>query len=400
MQDPHVLASLPKRSGTESFTLIEMLVTCVLLVIVLGIILTLTNQINKIWSSSNSRIQTFQEARAGYEAMTRRLSQATLNTYYDYYQNVSGTYTLRTPANASTFVPTTYDRVSDLHFITGQAVTLLAGSPTAITTQTQATFFQAPIGYSVTYQKLDDALNACGYFLKFDDAASSIPTYITAAPSYKARYRYRLMEMLQPTENLGVYSSTSVNNWFVANAASNSRILAENVIALVLLPKLQTTDDTSGAALAPAYNYESRIGLGATTDPNWPSASPAFPPDSFTASGIVTTGSASAGTLTSTGTTVTLTRHNQLPPLMHVVMIVIDEASAVRLQGTSHTVPTAINLAGTSLFTDSTKLTNDIQSVEDICNAKTGNLTGNTMHLNYRIFSSDVIMRDAKWSNN
>ncbi len=255
--------------------------------------------------------------------------------------------------------------------------------PPAITNQTESVFFQAPTGYSVTYQQLDNSLNACGYFLQFSSGSSSVPNYIANSPGYKPRYRYRLMEMMQPTENLGVYYGAATD-WFVNNVAANSRILAENVIALALLPKLSPSDDPSGTALAPKYNYDSRIGLGVTTDVNWSGAS-TFPPDSFTATSL-------------SGTTTTLTRHSQLPPLMHVVMIVIDEPSAIRLQGNSTTVPSAINFS--TLFTDATKLTADIQSVEDVCNAKSGNITGNTVRLNYRIFTSDVIMRDAKWSNN
>jgi hypothetical protein len=80
-------------------------------------------------------------------------------------------------------------------------------------------------------------------------------------------------------------------------------------------------------------------------------------------------------------------------------MIVLDEPSAIRLQGTSSAVPAAINFSNTTLFQNATNMATDIQSVEDICNAKPGNLTGNTLHLNYRIFESDVIMRDAQWSN-
>jgi len=41
----------------------------------------------------------------------------------------------------------------------------------------------------------------------------------------------------------------------------------------------------------------------------------------------------------------------------------------------------------------------DIQAVEDICNAKTGNLTGNRQRLTYRVFSTEILMREAKWSN-
>ena len=139
MRGAFVSTSLAPGKSKAGFSLVEMLLACGLLVIVCGIVLTMTAQISKIWSTSTSRIQTFQEARAGFEAMTRRLSQATLNTYYDYYQNTAGGYVLRTPANAATFVPTTYNRVSDLHFISGQGPTLLNASPTAITDRTRGT---------------------------------------------------------------------------------------------------------------------------------------------------------------------------------------------------------------------------------------------------------------------
>jgi uncharacterized protein (TIGR02599 family) len=165
-----------------------------------------------------------------------------------------------------------------------------------------------------------------------------------------------------------------------------SRPIAENVIALILLPKLPERQDASGAALAPSYNFNSRIALGAASDSEWPGASPAFPGDSFSA-------------VNANGKSVSMTRHHQLPPIMRAVMIVIDEATASRLQGASTTVPSAIDLSNTGLFTDASKLAEDIQSVEDICNAKTGNITGNTQKLNYRVFSTDIIMRQAKWSN-
>ena len=368
------------RSPSSAFTLLELLVSMALLIIIVGMVAQITNQTSKVWQSSAARIQTFQEARAGFESMTRKLSQATLNVYFEYYDASKTPRALTSAANLPAFIPSTYDRYSELHFISGQAATLLANSPTAITTQTQAVFFQAPLGYSVTYQELDNALNADGYFLRFDDASAFVPPHVLASPAYKPRWRWRLMEMTEPTEQLAVYSGAG-SNWFVADAAVNCRVIAENVIALVVLPKLSNSDDTSGTALAPKYNYNSRIPLGAGSDPTWTN----FPPDAFTAT-------------KADSTTVSATRHHQLPPILRVVMIAIDEASAVRLQGSAKTPPAAINLAGTGLFTDAASLDADVQAVEDICNAKSGNLTGNTMKLNYRVFSSEIIVRDAKWS--
>ena len=373
------------------FTLTELLVATAVFFVIVGVVLQFTDQTSKIWRNATAKIQAFQEARAGFDSMTRNLAQATLNTYYDYYDNLNRPRSaMTTTSDLAAFTPETYDRNSDLHFLSGQANTLLAGSPDAVKTQTQAVFFQAPKGYSVNYQGLDNALNACGYFLQFDDGASVVPDFIKNAPGFQPRYRFRMMEMTQSTEALSVYNNpvTQPNDWFVKNAAANSRVIAENVIALVLLPKLpDRQDDPAGAgkgvSLAPNYNFNSRIPLKATSDPSWTG----FPPDAFKA---YPTGVAG-------GTDVT--RHHQLPPVMKAVMIVLDEASASRLQGSSTTVPAAIDFSGTSLFTDATKLNEDIQAVEDILNAKPGNLTGNTQKLTYRVFSTDIIMRQAKWSS-
>ena len=80
-------------------------------------------------------------------------------------------------------------------------------------------------------------------------------------------------------------------------------------------------------------------------------------------------------------------------------MVAIDEVSAARLQGAATTPPEAINLAAAGLFTDATKWESDLQALQDICSAKPGNLTGNTVRLTYRVFNGEIIVRDAKWSN-
>lgn len=373
-----------RRAGVRGgFTVLELLVASVVFVIIVGVVLNFTDQTSKIWRDATAKIQAFQEARAGFDAMTRNLAQAMLNTYYDYYDvNNVPRASLTTAGQLAGFVPHKYDRMSDLHFICGQAETLLAGSVPPIITQTQAVFFQAPKGYTVTHEGLDHALNATGYFLQFDDGGDQVPDFIKDSPGYKPRWRFRMMEMTQSSEELGVYADPGSSDWFVKNAAKSSRVIAENVIALVLLPKLPERQDSSGIALAPRYNFNSRIGLGKLSDPEWPD----FPGDSFVAS--------SPG-----GGSVTLTRHHQLPPIMRAVMVVIDEASAARLQGDGTTVPPAIDFRGTGLFTDASKLDEDIRKVEDICNAVPGNITGNTMKLSYRVFSTDIIMRQAKWSN-
>jgi uncharacterized protein (TIGR02599 family) len=379
-----------RRTG---FTLLELLVASAVFIVIVGVVLNFTDQTSKIWRGATAKIQAFQEARAGFDSMTRNLAQAMLNTYYDYYDssNVPRTKVL-TQAGLANFIPAKYDRLSDLHFVCGQADTLLANGTPSIKTQSHAVFFQAPKGYSVHHDRLDTALNACGYFLLFDDGASTVPDFISNSPGFKPRYRFRMMEMTQSSEDLGVYrTSSGANDWFVKSAGANSRVIAENVIALVLLPKLPDRQDdpakpSKGVALAPRYNFNSRVPLGSSGDPDWPSASPAFPGDEFSAYG-------------SDNKLRNMTRHHQLPPVMRAILVVIDEASAARLQGNSGAIPAAIDLSGTGLFTDASKLDDDLQALEDICLAKPGNLTGNTLKLNYRVFSTDILMRQAKWSS-
>lgn len=381
------------RRSPAAFTLVELLVSMVLLILIVAIVLQMSDQTGKIWHDSAAKIQSFQEARSGFEAMTRKLSQATLNTYYDYYDTKNRPRKSLTGSDLINFTPSRYDRISDLHFISGQAQTLLQASPKRVTTQAHAVFFQAPLGYSVTYQRLNNALDSCGYFLQFDDASEMVPDHVTKTPGYKPRYRFRLMELMQRTEQSTIYdpNAKTPNAWFVDNAAVSSRVLAENVIALVLQPKLSPREDDpartgKGVSIAPNYNYNSRIPLAAQDDASWTGAVPAFPPDQFAA-------------YPSDGSTTQASRHHQLPPTMHVAMIVIDEASANRLQGNGSAVPQAIDLSRTGLFTDASKLSDDIQAVEDICSARTGNLTGNRQRLTYRVFSTDILMREAKWSN-
>lgn len=382
-----------RRRSRAAFTLVELLVSMVLLILIVAIVLQMSDQTSKIWRSSAAKIQAFQEARAGFEAMTRKLSQATLNTYYDYYDIQNRPRKSLTGSDLINFAPIHYDRISDLHFISGQAQTLLNGSAKSVVTQTHAVFFQAALGYSVSYQRLDNALNSCGYFLQFDDAPEMVPDHVSKTPGYQPRYRFRLMELMQRTERSGIYdpAAKTPNAWFTDNAATSSRVLAENVIALVLLPKLSTREDdpkrsAKGVAISPNYNYNSRIDLGAASDASWIGATPAFPQDQFIA-------------YASDGSLIHASRHHQMPPTMRVTMIVLDDASANRLQGSGSGVPAAIDLHTTGLFTDAANMDADIQAVEDICNAKAGNLTGNRQRLTYRVFSTEILMREAKWSN-
>lgn len=352
----------PKRPGgaTQAFTLIELLVAMAILCILGVMILIMVGNISSLTKRSREQVESFQGARAGFESLTRNLAQATLNTYWDYYDSAGR------PANRTNYsgTPARYDRQSELHFISGPYTNVLTPAIPA-NYPTHAVFFQIPGGYSATntLKPLTTTLNAMGFFIEFGSDNSLRPDFLSNSTSINDRNRYRLIQMQQPTESLQIYSSPTGTAWFTNPLASANRsvnVLAENVVALVIIPKLSETEDPSNVALVrPDYNYNSRAS-------NAYSATPASGP-------------------TLSGTTL-----HQLPPLVEVIMVAIDETSAQRaalINGSN-----APNFGQSSLFTSVTNyasLSNDLATLES-------NLRTNGMV--FRTYRTVVGIRGAKWS--
>ena len=367
---------LPLRTaGRGGFTLVEMLVASSILLVIIGILFTITQETSKVWSNAAGKVEVFRGARTGFDAATRTLSQATLNTYYDYF-DANGV-----PASSSSYTgtPVTYGRQSHLQLVTGQGSTLLTGL-TGYTPVTHAAFFQAPLGVTATSSNIDlgSLLNSCGFYIVYGPDNTQ-PNFVSSG----TRYRYRLMQFIQPSDSLSVYVSGNKgsSNWYLpaiksdlTSAASNSNfVLAENVIALVFLPKLASQDEAAadtayglsapmGTALAPSYAYDSTsVGQGGSIN-------------------------------SSTGLSMypMLNSFNQLPPVVQVTMVAIDEASAVRL-GNAATPPNAKLGLTSTLFTQAKNYQADL-------NAMMATLAAN--HINYRVFQTDVAIRGAKWTAN
>jgi uncharacterized protein (TIGR02599 family) len=68
----------------RGFTLVELLVSTALLTGLVLILVSILDQTQKTWRFTRTKVEQFSGARAAFEAMTRRLSQATLNTYWAY----------------------------------------------------------------------------------------------------------------------------------------------------------------------------------------------------------------------------------------------------------------------------------------------------------------------------
>jgi len=394
---------------TTAFTLIEMLVSMAVLSMIMILLFGTISHSTTLWTRTTGKVQAFQAARAAFESMTRNLSQATLQNYYGYADSAGNPVPLINPSfkfSSSTGnstrarVATKYLRASELHFVCGPVAPLLTlAGTTGLDTSGDAVFFQAPIGFSDgSYQTQPSMLNVCGYYVQFvkDDSASggtgAIPAFASTLTSGapKTTYRYRLMEVVQPADKNGIYASTDQDvdtdglpvfsydlNWVkkldLANR-TNRHVLGDNIILLVLLPKLAPEDEIlyggagDGSLIAPHYTYDSR---------SWE------------------TGYLGAALKGDTATNKTLLEKvimNRLPPLVDVIMVAIDERSAIRLIGTSSTPPADLQNkltgSGDTRFKDATKLKTDLADLENDMNS---------LGVNYRIFHTEVRLPGASY---
>jgi len=352
--------------GDAAFTLVELLVSVAVLGVMSVFIFGALGATQRVYSNSQARVEQFREARKAFEAMTRRVEQATLNTYWDYDD----------PSN-----PTHYVRQSELHFISGPASKLFSEAKLSPTLG-HAVFFQAPMGNvdESDHRPLISTLNAWGYFLTCDTDANlgTIPAFLSGR--VPARKRCRLMEFRQPTERLSVYTPpggvpsgfkglasapfADATAWFnnpallkdsaTDPATFNSTPIAENVIALIFSPRSPVSSTASGVHdydVAPQYYYDSRDYLVASND-----------------------------------LLAKVSRH-QLPPTINVTMVALDEKSADRYESSAHSTG---DLVDANAFQNVKDYDTDLQALAE-------HLV--SLRLNFQVFSTAVSIRAAKWSS-
>ncbi|MEM6886072.1 MAG: Verru_Chthon cassette protein C [Verrucomicrobiota bacterium] len=344
----------------RGFTLIEIMASVAILSILMVILLQITDSTQKTWSRTKAKVSQFKEARNAFESINRNLRQATLNTYWDYQRDSAGN-------------PQSYVRTSELRFIAGNVDTL--GLPQ--NTYTHALFFQAPFGYAPNTPELKNLLNTRGYYIELTDGTDNLPNFI--ASSAPQRWRLRLMEMVEPAGDLTLYDYTGNGNattytgqeWYTNPLGTNTynHVLAENIIALIVRPKnnsegtyINATNDVRNAVqnIAPDYFYDSSGSIGNTT-------------------------------LSSVQTA-------QLPPVVQVVVVAIDEASARRL---TQAQMTALADDAHDLFSDRSenmeanlKLDSDRSATASLENI----MANHTPPISYRVYSSNVNISGSRWS--
>lgn len=316
----------PGRPTARAFTLVEVLVSTAIVIILLLLMLSVISQTSSIWRRSYGSVEAFQDARLAFDVITRNLSQATLNAYLDYDNSTN---------------PSRYLRMSELAFDAGPAG---AGGLPGTAGTGQAVFFQAPLGYATnatSYGGLEGLLNTCGYFVSFT-TNNSIPSHVAAGGN---PYRYRLMQMLVPAEKNDIYKTRSGRAWFSAYTDA-ARPLADNIIALLIRPQ---DPAAAPADITTNYSYDTRDGADADPQPD---------------------------------------QAHQLPPVILVTMVAVEEAASRRLDA-GGAQPAAIAGALSGKFHDPALFQSDLDSLTSELNAA---------RISYRVFSSAVPIRESKWT--
>jgi uncharacterized protein (TIGR02599 family) len=359
-----------------------MLVSLAILAAILLILAQMTSALRTAMVQTTSAVQEFEAAQTAFETMTRRISQATLNSYND------------TPPSAQYPSLTGYTRASELRFISGPssiaqtALNSVSGPLFATTSPyhpTHGIFFQAPLGIvssgnTTTYGNLVELLNTCGYYIEWNsDVKLGIPPTFIPAATYVARWRFRLMELIEPSDSLTIFKYTSGANasgnaslswtytqkdWFQsAYSSGDARPIADNVILLAFLPMVAPQNATT-----PSGGSADGTSLDLMNGSNY----------------IYDSAPIASGTPP--------VSQNQLPPMVYVLMIAVDESSFYRYQmarANSSTCPSDLgvdNPGGNPGFLTNATYTSrqaDIQAVESDLAAK---------HIKYRVFSSIVVL--------
>lgn len=336
----------------SAFSLIELMVAMGILTVLMYTLTMMLDQVQKAWVFSESRIGQFREARVAFDLLAKNLGQASLNTYWDLEDEDGDGLIDR------------YFRTSELHFISMDSDKLnVSGQQQPVG---HAVFFQAPLGFSTEYRNLNNLFNGRGYFVAFGGNEKFRPSFIDGAQ----RYRFRLMEFRPPAEFNQVFADggqeresgepQEFTEWYRQSMSlagdeggfeDHLNPIADNILALIVSPRDSLVQNAGGrddtfSQIAPNYAYDSND----------------------TSDGF-------AGFA------------QQVPPLVRLTMVAIDENSAIRME--NGTIMPDVMPEG--LFQTTSNYEKDIETLSVALNAS---------NVNHKIFSSMVMLRSAKWSDN
>ena len=332
----------------QAFSLLEVLVAITILSILMLLLIGTTNSVSRLWRESAMKTGSYNEAREAFDTLTAQLAQLSLQPYWDY---VDASGSIRKASNLETFVPVSIKRQSDLHFILGPTTDIVPDTSDA-THPGHAVFFQK-LGGREADLPFSNLLETAGFFVESVDAAADpyTPSGVLGAVNPKGQ-KMRLVEVQALPADTTVYSSANwISDLDISNPTqrSHKRVAAENVILLILRARLSEADDSTGAALAPDYLYNSRA---------W----------------VLETSNLADRT------------RNTPPPIIDVVMVVLEEDSAERLSRSGQLTPAGMGYG--NLFANAADLDDDLQQLQD-------NLNNNK--IGHRLLRASVPIANARW---
>ena len=221
------------RLRVSAFSLVEVLVSMVILSMILLVITSVIGQTQRTWKTATATLSQFREARVAFETVAREMRQATMKTYFDY-------------TGFGAFVgapPTDITKEAEGGMVVDQANVIVSGG-SAAELPGSAVIFQVPAGAASaqdeTWMPLQFALCKRAYFVRFSDDAGYLPSGLVSR--LPLRHRYRLVEYSPPTDFNDIYATGAGATgppWtrVLRSTAENDghlRIVADNIVAMIV----------------------------------------------------------------------------------------------------------------------------------------------------------------------
>jgi uncharacterized protein (TIGR02599 family) len=365
--------SLSRRRPAAGFTLVELLVSTAVLSVLLLVTMTALETMQRSWRDTKGKVNQFRDARIAFETITRNLSQATLNTYWDYYFKSTSS---NIAPSGTAEAPLGYVRQSELDFRVAPATELGPTDAKGDEYPGHGLFFQAPLGLSQSYRGLGSLLNARGYYIQYRSNEDQRPSFLNGG-TVPVKFRYQLMEYRPPAEQVtlteGGVKGNSVYtepHWYRQNIKEVSRPIANNILFFLISPQVPEETLINGGKkgnnkwwIAPAYRFSSRDADNSSAEINGPKI----------IDGVLDQG----------------TQH-LLPPLVRVTLIAGEEGSMSRwLAQRGNSAVDIADEAG-ALFQNAQNYDTDLGLLKQYLSDQ---------KLNYRVFTATIPLRNAAWDS-
>lgn len=378
------------KPSTVGFTLVELMVSVSILVILMLVVSNFIGLVQRTWVRSNSQVAQFREARIAFEHLSKTITQATLNAYWEAETEKVG----KDNAGQDIMLANRFVRQSELQFVCGPTPSLLTGA-VAASYPGHGVFFQAPLGMTslvdpgggtdvANTENMVNLMCGRGYFVAWGDDVNFRPAFLAQLQGkVPTRYRLRLMEYSPTAEQNLIYSpeyrpiTAHSKQWFAdalrqqvssgtEDAANRAftRPIAENILALIISPQNHSFGATGAAATAIAPNYIHDSTLLVNPGANRDSTSP-------------------QGT------------QHLMPPLLKVTMVALDHLAGQRLSENSGLRDEVLGEVG-GLFQTAANFQEDLEGTREEPSGLKSLLI--QKKLNYRVFTTTLTLKQARWS--